>query len=79
MGSALPVVYAVVLDWPLSNHVILRSPKPTNQTAVFMLGYKGSQTWKTSTGGVGVNVTMPTINPTQVTQWAWVLKLVNVE
>ncbi|XP_070580012.1 alpha-L-fucosidase-like [Ptychodera flava] len=77
--NASTAVYAIVLDWPTSNHVFLGAPVTTETTKVEMLGYSKPLSWKPSSPA-GINITMPTITIDELPcQWAWVLKLLNVK
>ncbi|XP_022080627.1 alpha-L-fucosidase-like [Acanthaster planci] len=78
-GTTVEAVYAIILKWPTNNHVFLGAPISSKLTTVSMLGVEPPLKWEMGPKGVGMNVTMPTLNPVQIPcQWAWVLKLCNI-
>ncbi|XP_033632742.1 alpha-L-fucosidase-like [Asterias rubens] len=79
-GSLVESVYAIVLEWPVDNRLFLGAPIPNKLSTVSMLGVKTQLQWKVGPKGVGMNITFPVLNPTQMPcQWAWVLKLQKVK
>ncbi|CAB3985617.1 alpha-L-fucosidase-like isoform X1, partial [Paramuricea clavata] len=75
------VVYAIVLQWPRSNTLELMAPvADPDHTKVAMLGLNMDIEWKQGTGGKGMVIQMPQVPVTKLpSDWAWVLKLANVE
>jgi alpha-L-fucosidase len=75
------VVYAIVLQWPRSNTLELMAPvADPHHTKVAMLGLNMDIEWKQGTGGKGMVIQMPQVPVTKLpSNWAWVLKLANVE
>ncbi|CAG5124359.1 unnamed protein product [Candidula unifasciata] len=74
-----PVVYATLFAWPNANILKLGAPVTTPNTAVSLVGYKGSPFSWTASPGQGLSIIMPNINPNDLpSQWAWVLKLTNL-
>ncbi|XP_077864266.1 alpha-L-fucosidase-like, partial [Saccoglossus kowalevskii] len=72
------VVYAIVLNWPSSNYLVLGTPVTSPKTTVNMLGYSPPLLWK-QTATAGMNITMPNLSVNAMPcKWAWVLKLTNV-
>jgi len=67
-------VYAILLSWPVTGTLVLKSPTPTATTKVTMLGYSGTVAWHMS--GTTMNIMMPLFNEyTRPCEWAWVFKL----
>jgi len=54
-------IYAIVLEWPSTDELILGAPISTNSTQVTMLGYEGKFVWKPATDNDGMIVIMPGI------------------
>ncbi|XP_022080385.1 alpha-L-fucosidase-like isoform X2 [Acanthaster planci] len=80
MEGSLLSVFAIVLDWPVTNQLLLGAPIATNQTQINMLGYSIPLQWKQAPSGGGIVVTMPALNPAQLPcQWAWVIKMQTVQ
>jgi alpha-L-fucosidase len=80
MEGSILSVFAIVLDWPITNQLLLGAPIATNQTQITMLGLTASLQWKQAPAGQGIVVTMPTVNPAQLPcQWAWVIKMQTVQ
>jgi len=77
------VVYAIVLDWPEGNTLVLGAPVATAGTKVTMLGYTGTSTFSLATpeddsiGAMTINIPAIPINKLP-SVWAWVLKLEHV-
>ncbi|XP_071796490.1 alpha-L-fucosidase-like isoform X2 [Asterias amurensis] len=70
------VVYAILLDWPDNNSLLLGVPNTSSNTTVTMLGHKGALQWKPGQYERGVFVDLPSLNTSQMPcRWAWVLKL----
>jgi len=70
-------VYAIVLNWPATGTLVLKSPTPTGNTKVSMLGYSGTVSWHMS--GTMMNVVMPLFDEhTRPCEWAWVMKMENL-
>lgn len=78
--SKASVVYAILLDWPLTEDMLLGAPNCTQSTQVTMLGYEGKFTWKPlAAGSSGMRVSLPSIPVNKLpSKWAWVFKLENV-
>ena len=73
-------VYAILLEWPLTDELTLGVPISTSGTQVTMLGYEGEFNWKPATDKGGMIVTFPSIPVSKLPcQWAWALKLENVK
>lgn len=73
-------VYAIVLEWPSTEQLTLGAPISTEETQVTMLGYEGKIVWKPASVKGGLIVMMPGVPVNRLpSQWAWVLKLQNVE
>ncbi len=73
------IAYAILLNWPVGNTLILGAPVTTSQTTVTLLGYKGDPfKWAAHSGG-GIDITFPAIPVNKMPcEWAWVLKLENL-
>ena len=70
------MVYAILLDWPDNNSLLLGVPNTSSNTTVTMLGHKGALQWKPGQDDRGVFVDLPSLNTSQMPcRWAWVLKL----
>lgn len=67
--------YAIVLQWPSDNTLLLGSAAPTQQTTVNMLGYSGPLQFAPQSPGM--KVTFPDMSKVS-SQWAWVLELTGV-
>ncbi|XP_061167091.1 alpha-L-fucosidase-like [Saccostrea echinata] len=68
-------VYAIMLDWPKTNTLVLGAPVPSPSTTVSMLGYQGNFTWKAHPGG-GMEIQFPVIPINQMPNLdAWTLKI----
>ncbi|XP_071505349.1 alpha-L-fucosidase-like [Diadema antillarum] len=79
MSPKTKAVYAFLLAWPAKNMVYLTDPVTTSDTTVAMLGTDQPVKWVPGTGGKGMNITLPALNPaTLPCDWAWTLKLQNV-
>ena len=77
--GANDTVYAIVLDWPISNHLVLGAPVSSAKTTVEMLGYAQPLKWE-PIPTAGLNITMPNLNVKQLPcKWAWVLRFSNVK
>ena len=73
-------VYAILLEWPLTDELTLGAPISTSGTHVTMLGYEGEFNWKPATDKGGITVTFPGFRMSKLPcQWAWALKLENVK
>ena len=71
-------VYAIVLDWPANNVLMLGAPATNPSTNVTMLGYSKPLQWHANPSGRGLNITMPALNPSQLPcKWAWVIKIIS--
>ena len=72
-------VYAILLEWPLTDELTLGAPSSTSRTQVTMLGYEGEFNWKPATDKGGIIISVPCIPANQLkSKWAWVFTLVNV-
>ena len=72
-------MYAILLEWPLTDELTLGAPISTSETQVTMLGYKGEFNWKPATDKGGIIISVPCIPANQLkSRWAWVFKLLNV-
>ena len=70
-------VYAILLKFK-SGSLILGAPQPSDQTVVSLLGFPSTFPWEKSPDGMVV--TIPTIPLNELPcQWAWVLKLTNIQ
>lgn len=78
--SKASVVYAILLDWPSTEDMLLGAPNCTQSTQVTMLGYEGKFAWKPlAAGRSGIRVSLPSIPVNKLpSKWAWVFKLENV-
>jgi len=54
-------VYVICLKWP-GKKLVLSAPKPTNKTAVIMLGYDGEVTWSKKDGKLQIDVPQLTVD-----------------
>ena len=73
-------MYAILLEWPVTNELTLRAPISTSGTQITMLRYEGEFNWKPATDKGGITVTFPGIPVNKLPcQWAWALKLENVK
>lgn len=69
-------VYAIVLKWA-GNQILLGAPKATSSTKVTMLGYPSMLKYVQKSQGLVIQI--PSIPPNKMPcQWAWVLKLENI-
>jgi alpha-L-fucosidase len=75
------VVYAIVLQWPRGKTLELMAPvADPDHTKVAMLGLNMDIEWKRGTRRKGMVIQMPQVPVTKLpSDWAWVLKLANVE
>lgn len=75
--SKASVVYAILLDWPSTEDMLLGAPNCTQSTQVTMLGYEGKFAWKPlAAGRSGIRVSLPSIPVNKLpSKWAWVFKL----
>ncbi len=67
------VVYAIVLDWPQSNQIVLGAVETKTVSGIQLIGVKGNVHFTEATVG-GTLVTLPQLNPESL-QWAYVLKI----
>ena len=73
-------VYAIVLEWPSSDHLNLGAPVSTADTQVTMLGYDGKFLWEPAGEKGGMVIVFPPIAVNKIpSKWAWVLKLENIK
>ncbi|XP_071493309.1 alpha-L-fucosidase-like [Diadema antillarum] len=78
--GGVTTVYATFLDWPASNQVVLSDPISSTQTTVNLLGYSAPLKWTGTAGQAGLTVILPSLTPVTIPcQWAWSLKLQNVQ
>ncbi|CAM2111673.1 unnamed protein product [Caretta caretta] len=72
-------VYAIFLNWPISETLVLGDPKTKiGATQVKLIGHKGQLKW-VSLGEKGMTVAVPQLTPSQLPcQWGWTLQLMNV-
>ncbi|XP_070568541.1 alpha-L-fucosidase-like [Ptychodera flava] len=70
-------LYAILTDIPASQTVVLESPVTSSQTTVQMLGLEKPLSWKAGEP-TGLTVTTPSEKELPC-QWAWVIKLTQVE
>ena len=66
-------VYAIVLDWPGAEGVVLGSVDLPVESKVMMLGYEDPLQWTKAVEG-GVQVKFPELAKVS-SRWAWVLQL----
>ncbi len=66
------MVYAIVLEWPQTNEVLLASLDYESVDSIQLLGVKGNLSFKES--GTGSLVTFPYLSPESL-RWAYVLKI----
>ena len=77
--SKADAVYAIVLEWPDTDQLILGAPNSTEHTQITMLGYDGKFDWKPVSDKGGIIVTLPGIPVNKLpSKWAWVFKLENL-
>lgn len=68
------VVYGILVKWPLTNKVILGSPKMTESTSVELLGYKDKVKFYQNPSG-GITIDLGSISWQKLPNlWAWVFK-----
>lgn len=73
-------VYAIVLEWPSTDHLNLGAPNSTEDTQVTMLGYDGKFLWEPASAKGGMVIDFPPIAINKIpSEWAWVLKLENIK
>jgi len=71
-------IYAILLQWPSSNMVVLTQPRSLPNTQVTMLGYTKPLVFVNNSYG-SITVTLPQLTVTDLPNLrAWTLKLVNV-
>lgn len=71
--------YAIVLDWPKTNQLVLGAPAASTTTVVTMLGYQGNFSWKPNSSG-GIVIQIPVIPFDKIPcQDAWVFKLTGLK
>ena len=70
-------VYAIVLKWPEKFILTIGSVKTTNSSEATLLGYGKVQLMSGSSGQV--NIMMPYLPLDTPLQWAWVIKLDNID
>jgi len=71
-------VYAIILDWPADNKIVLAAPRANQASTVNLLGYNGLVMFSLSADGM--TVLLPDFTPDQMpSEWAWTLKLLNVK
>ncbi|XP_069112896.1 alpha-L-fucosidase-like [Argopecten irradians] len=71
------VVYAIVLNWPKNDLLILGSPLVTSATQVDLIGYTAELSWRALPEvETGMMITIPPVSVNTVTcKWAWVFRL----
>ncbi|CAG2194555.1 FUCA [Mytilus edulis] len=75
-----PFVYAIMLEWPKNNTLILGAPKTSSTTVVSMLGYTGGNfSWKPNPAG-GIQIMLPSMNVNEIPcNDVWVIKMQGVD
>ena len=72
-------IFAILLNWPSDDLIVLSCPEPSKNTEVTMLGYSQPLTWtfKASENGEEgyMSINLPRMSLMQHVQWAWSLKL----
>lgn len=73
--SGKTIVYAIFLEWPKNDQLILGAPVTSPGTTVTMLGYHGNFSWKPHSGG-GMEIQFPVIPINEMPNLdAWALKI----
>lgn len=68
-------MYAIFLEWPKNDQLILGVPVTSPGTTVTMLGYHGNFSWKPHSGG-GMEIQFPVIPINEMPNLdAWALKI----
>ncbi|VDH93422.1 alpha-L-fucosidase-like [Mytilus edulis] len=75
-----PYVYAIMLEWPKNNTLVLGAPKTSSTTVVSMLGYTGGNfSWKPNPAG-GIQIMLPSMNVNEIPcNDVWVIKMQGVD
>jgi alpha-L-fucosidase len=72
------IVYAILLKYPTeTKKVTLGAPQTSDATKISILGYDGTIQWVVSAGGLNIDLSNIQYSSLQ-SNWAWVIKLVNV-
>ena len=72
-------VFAIMLEYPKGDNVVLGAPSATAQTSITLMGNQLELKWKKGATG-GIVVQWPMIPANQLPcKWAWVLRLMNVK
>ncbi|XP_063240925.1 alpha-L-fucosidase-like [Bacillus rossius redtenbacheri] len=69
-------VFAVVLNWPADERLLLGSPQLSPGANITLLGTEGNLKWSETAGGIQVQ--FPPRTSVQ-TSWAWVIKMLQVK
>ena len=73
--SGKTIVYAIFLEWPKNDQLILGAPVTSPGTTVTMLGYHGNFSWKPHSGG-GMEIQIPVIPINEMPNFdGWALKI----
>ncbi|XP_069125098.1 alpha-L-fucosidase-like [Argopecten irradians] len=72
-------VYAIVLNWPKNNELILGAPVGTSGTVVNLVGYADKLSW-TPGNPSGITIQIPPIPFNKMPcEWGWVFKFSNLQ
>lgn len=73
------IVYAILLQFPSNQKVVLGAPTTSSSTKVSLLGFEGIINWSPTASGAGLTINLLPMSPVNAPcQWAWVFKLENV-
>ena len=74
------LVYAFFTQWPDNDQLELSGVLPTDKTRISLVGYSAAtMKWSKREGG-GMVVSIPQLTPAKLPcEWAWALKMENVE
>ncbi|KAK6189935.1 hypothetical protein SNE40_001897 [Patella caerulea] len=77
-GLSKKIVYALVLQWPKDNILVLKSPIASKNTTVSLVGYPGTFPFS-RLSNQGISIEIPVISFNQMPcSWAWTFKLTNI-
>lgn len=71
-------VYAIVLEWPEDEKLVLDKPKTGSKTVVTWLGYTHQVEYETK-GSAGITIKLPLVSMSKIPcKWAWVFKMMHL-
>ena len=74
------LTYAIVLEWPKVDALILGRPIPGVETTVTLLGLDIKFSWTRLTEEAGVVISIPPLSVSELPcQWAWIFRMSNLQ